>query len=37
MSLVEEGIEANPSGSNVRGGQREDVLTGSDLSAMVAN
>jgi hypothetical protein len=37
MGLVEEGIEVHPSGSNVHGGQREDVLTGSDLPAVVAN
>jgi hypothetical protein len=37
MGLVEEEIQAHPSGSSVRGGQREDVLTGSDLSAVAAN
>jgi hypothetical protein len=37
MGLVEGEIEANPSGSGVRGGQREDVLTGGGLSAMAAD
>jgi hypothetical protein len=37
MGLVEEEIQAHPSGSSVRGGQREDVLTGGGLSAVAAD
>jgi hypothetical protein len=33
--LVEEGIQAQPAGGDIRGGEREDVLTGSGLSAEV--
>jgi hypothetical protein len=35
MGLVEEGIQANPARSDVCGGQREDVLAISCLSAVV--
>jgi hypothetical protein len=37
MSLVEEGIQANPAGSGIRGCQCEDALTVSGLSAAAAD
>jgi hypothetical protein len=37
VGLVEEGIEANPAGGNVSGGEGEEILAGSGLSAVVSD
>ena len=37
MGLVEESIQANPARGDIRGGQREEVLAVSGLSAVVAD
>jgi hypothetical protein len=35
VGLVEEGIQAYPAGSDIGGGQSEDILAGSGLTAVV--
>jgi hypothetical protein len=37
VSLVEEGIQIYPARSDIGGGEREDILAGSGLSAVVSD
>jgi hypothetical protein len=37
VGLVEEGVSKNPSGGDIGGGEGEDILAGSGLSAVVAD
>jgi hypothetical protein len=37
VSLIEEGIQGYPAGSDIGGGKGEDILAGSGLSAMMSD
>jgi hypothetical protein len=37
VGLIEEGIEGKPAGSDVGGGEGEDILAGSSLSAVMSD